>query len=86
MTPHWGNTVLFRSSQQLFGLCLGPLKGFLSCHGALQVPLTYIVRNFKETRTEVRRARHKGTRTLSKTTVTNLDCALVENALYYTDP
>ena len=30
MTPHWGNTILFRSSQQLPGLRLGPSKGFLS--------------------------------------------------------
>ena len=30
MTPHRGNTVLFRSSQQLPRLRLGPLKGFLS--------------------------------------------------------
>ena len=30
MTPHQGNTILFRSSQQLPRLCLGPSKGFLS--------------------------------------------------------
>ena len=30
MTPHWGNTLLYRSSQQLPRLCLRPLKGFLS--------------------------------------------------------
>ena len=30
MTPHRGNTTLFRSSQQLPRLCLGPSKGFLS--------------------------------------------------------
>ena len=30
MTPHRGNTVLFRSSQQLLHLCLGTLKGFLN--------------------------------------------------------
>ena len=29
MTPHWGNTILFRSSQQLPRLRLGPSKGFL---------------------------------------------------------
>ena len=38
MTPRQGNTFLFRSSQQLN--CLGPLKGFLSCHGAFQGPST----------------------------------------------
>ena len=36
VTPHQGNTVLFRSSQQLPRLHLGPLKGFLSWHVALQ--------------------------------------------------
>ena len=30
MTPHWGNTILFRSSQQLPRLRLRPSKGFLS--------------------------------------------------------
>ena len=30
MTPHWGNTFLFHSSQQLPCLHLGPLNGFLS--------------------------------------------------------
>ena len=30
MTPRRGNTILFRSSQQLPRLRLGPLKGFLS--------------------------------------------------------
>ena len=28
MTPSWGNTILFRSSQQLPRLRLGPSKGF----------------------------------------------------------
>ena len=30
MNPHRGNTIFFRSSQQLPRLRLGPLKGFLS--------------------------------------------------------
>ena len=30
MTPHRGDTILFRSSQQLLRLRLGPLKGVLS--------------------------------------------------------
>ena len=30
MTPGWGNTILFRSSQHLPCLRLGPSKGFLS--------------------------------------------------------
>ena len=29
-SSRWGNTILFRSSQQLHCLCLGALKGFLS--------------------------------------------------------
>ena len=29
MTPHWGSTVFFPSSQQLPRLRLGPMKGFL---------------------------------------------------------
>ena len=38
MSPCWGNTYLFYSSQQLPRLKLGPLKGW---HGALEGPLTY---------------------------------------------
>ena len=48
-----GNTFLFRSSQQLPCLRLGPLKGFMSWHGAHQGPPTRLVRcfwNYKETR------------------------------------
>ena len=38
-TPRWGgNTFLFLFLQLLPILGLGPLKGFLSCHGALQKP------------------------------------------------
>ena len=54
MTPHRGNTILFHSSLQLPGLRPGPLKGFLSWHGALQGPLTCHVRcfrNYRDTRT-----------------------------------
>ena len=54
MTPHRGNTILFRSSQQLPRLRLGPSKGFLSCHGALLGPSTRLVRcfrNYRDTRT-----------------------------------
>ena len=43
--PHWGNTYLFRSFQQLYFLCLGSLKGFLS-HGTLQGPSAHLVRCF----------------------------------------
>ena len=35
MTPCWGNTVLFRSYQQLPCPCLGPLKGAVSAQKAL---------------------------------------------------
>ena len=54
MTPRRGNTIPFRSSQQLPRLRLRPLKGFLSWHGALQGPSTRLVccfRNYRETRT-----------------------------------
>ena len=40
MTPHRGNTILFRSSQHLPRLRLRPFKGFLSWHGALLGPST----------------------------------------------
>ena len=55
MTPHWGNTFLFHSSQQLPRLRLGPSKGFLSWHGALLGPSTRLVRcfrNYRDTRTQ----------------------------------
>ena len=55
MTPHWGNTIIFPSIQQLPRLCLGPLKSFLSWHDALQGPLTCLVhcfQNYIETRTQ----------------------------------
>ena len=54
MTPCQGNTFLFCFSHQLPRLRLGPMKGFLSWHGALQGPLTRLVRcfwNYRETRT-----------------------------------
>ena len=47
MTPHRGNTLLFRSFQQLPDLHLGPLKGFLSAeipgHSQEQLTQTLIV-------------------------------------------
>ena len=52
--PHRGNSFLFRSSQQLPCLHLGPLKGFLSWYGALQWRSTRLVRclrNYRESRT-----------------------------------
>ena len=46
MTPRWGNTILFRSSQQLPRLRLGPLKGFFELTGrpsrALDSPHTLL--------------------------------------------
>ena len=54
MAPGRGNTILFRSCQQLPRLRLGPLKGFLSWHGALQGPSTRLLRcfqNYGDTRT-----------------------------------
>ena len=49
-----GNAFLFCSSQQLPRLCLRPLKGFLSWHGALQGPSTLLVRcsrNYRDSKT-----------------------------------
>ena len=50
MTPHRGNTIFFRSSQQLphhrhrplssHGTIRGPLKGAVSAQKALQLPVT----------------------------------------------
>ena len=54
MTPRQENAVFFCSSQQLPCLSLGPLKGFLSSHGAIQGPSTRLVRcfrNYRDTRT-----------------------------------
>ena len=41
-----GKTFLFRSSQQLPCLWLGPLKAFLSWYGTLQGPSTHLLRCF----------------------------------------
>ena len=54
MTPQRGNTFLLHYSQELPRLRLGPLKGFLSSHSALQGPSTRLVRcfrNYRDTRT-----------------------------------
>ena len=80
MTPHWENTMLFPSSQQLHCLHLGPLKGFLSRHGTLQGPSTRLVRcfwNYRDIRTpsQVCNARCGGPRTPSKPADANLDFA-----------
>ena len=64
------------------------LKGFLSCHGALLGPrlASCIASGTTEIQghCQVCRARRGGPRTPSTTTDTNLDCAFVENALFYT--
>ena len=54
--PCQGNTILFRSSQQLPCLLLRPLKGFLSWHGALQEPSTHLVHCFGNYRSVTRRS------------------------------
>ena len=41
------NNFLFRSSQKLLRLCLGPLKGFMSWPSALQGPSTRLMRCFQ---------------------------------------
>ena len=57
MTPYLRNAIIFRSSQQLPRLSLGPLEGLfeLTLHG----PSTHLVhcfRNYRDTRTRVRHA------------------------------
>ena len=63
MSSGRGNAFLFPSSQQLPRLCLGPLKAFLSCHGAFQEPLSCLERrfqNYAELRTPSLLAREGG--------------------------
>ena len=84
LTPQRGNTILFRSSQQLPRVRLGPLRGFLSCPR-----LTSCVASGTteiQGHRQVYRARRGGPRTQSTSTDANLDCAFVENALLYIDP
>ena len=66
-------------------LRLGPLKGFLSWHSALQGPSTRLVCCFQNYRKKDT-IRCGGPRTPSRTTDASLDCAFVENALFYNDP
>ena len=47
--PWLGNTILFRSFQQLPRLCLEPLKGVVSAQKALNSPCA-LLRNYRETR------------------------------------
>ena len=54
MTPHRGNTNLFRSSQQLPRLRLGPIEGLFELTRTLLGPSTRLVRcfrNYRDTRT-----------------------------------
>ena len=77
MTPCRGDTIiLFRSSQQLPRLRLGPLTRLVRCF-----------RNYRDTRTQSGVARWaQRPRTPSTTTDANLDSAFVENAHSYIDP
>ena len=91
MTAHRGNTILLCSSQQLPRLHLGPLKGFLSRHGALQgaldspCALLPEVQIYKDTvRCAALGAEVPGTP--SRTTDANLDFAFVESALLFMVP
>ena len=55
MTPLRGNSILFRSSQQLPRLRLRPLEGSLSRHATFQGPSTCLWRcfqNYRDTRTQ----------------------------------
>ena len=76
MTPCWGNTFLFRPLPRL---CLGPLKGYLSWHCALQGLSTCLlgcIWNYRELRTQSC-ARHGCPKTLSKITDPSLDWVFV---------
>ena len=89
MTPRRGNTILFCSSQQLplsrtleglFELTQRPSRALDSPRALLPE-----LQRYKDTvRCVVLRC--GGPKTLSTTTVANLDCAFVENALFYIDP
>ena len=87
MTPHRGNTILFRSSQQLPHLRLGPLKAFRANTAPFEGPrlASCIASGTTEIQghRQVCRARRGGPRTLSRTTLANLDCAFVENTLVF---
>ena len=89
MTTHRGNTILFRSSQQLPRLRLGPWRAFWADTAPFKGPrLTSCVASGTteiQRHRQVWRARRGGPRTPSTTTDANLDCAFVENALFYTD-
>ena len=84
MSPHWGNTILFRSSQQLprraFWADTAPFKGprLASCVASGTTEI--------QGHRHVCCARRGGPRTPSTTIDANLDCAFVENALFNTDP
>ena len=91
MTPWRGNTNLFHSyqRQQLPRLRLGPLKGFLSWHAALQGPSPHLLLASvtAETKGQVCQARRgRGPRTPSRTTVANFDFVFVESTLVSNDP
>ena len=79
MTPHRGNAILIRSSQQL--PCLRRPSRTLDSPRALLPELPI----YKDT-VRFACARRVGPRTQSLTTDANLDCAFVENALFYTNP
>ena len=78
MNPYQGNTILFRSFQQLPRVRLGQFELTHSPPRALDLP--------RALHPQLRRARRQGLRTPSKTTDANLDCAFVENILFDIDP
>ena len=91
MTPLRGNTFLFRSSQQLPRLCLGPFKGFfeLTQHPsrALDSPRALPPElNRKKAYCQVCRARGGDPTISSRTTDTNLDFVFDDNVLVLVVP
>ena len=63
MTPRWGNTVIFRSSQELSCLRLGPLKGVVTAQKALDLPRALLpkLQRYKDTVRCVARQRSQDT-------------------------
>ena len=88
MTPCWENNILFRSSQQTPSSLSRTLEGLFELtrrpSRALDSPRAMLPELQRYKDRQVWRSRRGGPRTSSTTTDANLDCAFVENALFYT--
>ena len=84
MTLHRVNGILFCSSQQFPRLCLGPLKGFLSWHSALQGPAPCaLLPELQRIKDAVKRTALSAGVPDQRQDDANLDCAFVETALVF---